>query len=164
MTTKYLATTTVLIKAQADNAVPVDQVDNFDSTRAPYYETQYNLMQSRVVLERAVKDMHLDDNPRFNGADHNDKARLKLAEQTTLTEQARINHAVQTLSRGLTFTIVRQTQLIYISYKSTSAAESARIANGVAKAFIHYSVDQKIHKTAQAQAWNTQQMQKLKNN
>ncbi|CAM3953521.1 Tyrosine-protein kinase wzc [Vibrio aerogenes CECT 7868] len=156
MTAKYLATATVLIKAQADNATPIDPVDHYDSTRPPYYETQYNLMQSRVVLERAVRDMHLDKNPRFNGVDP-DKAEIQKP-----SDQERINHALQVLSRGLTFTIVRQTQLIYISYKSESAVESAQIANGVARAFIQYSVDQKVKKTAQAQAWNTQQVQKLK--
>lgn len=61
MSSKYVSTATVLIKAQADNVSPFPQVDGFDSTRSGYYETQYALMHSRIVLEQAVRDMKLDE-------------------------------------------------------------------------------------------------------
>ncbi|MGB5446715.1 MAG: polysaccharide biosynthesis tyrosine autokinase [Psychromonas sp.] len=64
---QYVSTATVLIKAQADNTLPIDQIDGYDSTRGPYYETQYSLMQSRVIIERTVKNLKLDQNPKFNG-------------------------------------------------------------------------------------------------
>ncbi len=67
MSSKYVSTATVLIKAQADNVSPFPQVDGFDSTRSGYYETQYALMHSRIVLEQAVRDMKLDENPAFTG-------------------------------------------------------------------------------------------------
>lgn len=68
MSAKYVSTATVLIKAQADNVSPFPQVDGFDSTRSGYYETQYALMQSRIILEQAVRDLKLDENPDFTGS------------------------------------------------------------------------------------------------
>lgn len=67
MSSKYVSTATVLIKAQEDNATPIENVDGYDSTRSPYYVTQLNLMQSRVVLEKAIKDLKLNEDPRYNG-------------------------------------------------------------------------------------------------
>lgn len=61
MVSQYVSTATVLIKAQSDNATPMEQVDGYDSTRNPYYETQYTLMQSRVIIEKAVRTLKLDE-------------------------------------------------------------------------------------------------------
>ncbi|WP_438469151.1 GumC family protein [Vibrio vulnificus] len=158
MGAKYISTAAVLLKAQADNATPIEQVDGYDSTRAQYYETQLNLMQSRVVLERVVKQLKLDENSQYN--------RDKIISESPLTwqlpEQQRMDNAIKTLRKGLTFTPVRLTQLVYVSYESSDAAEAARIANAVAQGFIDYSVEQKMAKTQTAQQWNESQMAELR--
>ncbi|EEX93689.1 capsular polysaccharide synthesis enzyme CpsD, exopolysaccharide synthesis [Vibrio orientalis CIP 102891 = ATCC 33934] len=156
MTPKYVSTATVLIKAQSDNASPVDQVDGYDSTRAQYYETQLNLMQSRVVLQSAVLRMKLEQDESFNDAVLGNEGMWDLPEET------RIANALKTLSKNLKFTAVRQTQLVYVSYESPDGRRAADIANGVAQAFIDYTVEQKVAKTLQAQEWNQQQMATLK--
>ncbi|EJX1090262.1 polysaccharide biosynthesis tyrosine autokinase [Vibrio vulnificus] len=158
MESKYISTAAVLLKAQADNATPIEQVDGYDSTRAQYYETQLNLMQSRVVLERVVTQLKLDENSQYN--------RDKIISESPLTwqlpEQQRMDNAIKTLRKGLTFTPVRLTQLVYVSYESSDAAEAARIANAVAQGFIDYSVEQKMAKTQSAQQWNESQMAELR--
>ncbi|KOO13769.1 capsular biosynthesis protein [Vibrio xuii] len=156
MTPKYVSTATVLIKAQSDNASPLDQVDGYDSTRGPYYETQLNLMQSRVVLKSAVLSMKLEQDESFNDAVLGNESMWDLPEET------RIANAIKNLSKNLKFTAVRQTQLVYVSYESPNADRASEIANGVAKAFIDYTVEQKVAKTLQAQNWNHQQMATLK--
>lgn len=156
MTPKYVSTATVLIKAQSDNASPLDQVDGYDSTRGPYYETQLNLMQSRVVLKSAVLSMKLEQDESFNDAVLGNEGMWDLPEET------RIANAIKTLSKNLKFTAVRQTQLVYVSYESPDAYRASEIANGVAQAFIDYTVEQKVAKTRQAQEWNEQQMATLK--
>ncbi|EPW6408677.1 GumC family protein [Vibrio vulnificus] len=158
MGSKYISTAAVLLKAQADNATPIEQVDSYDSTRAQYYETQLNLMQSRVVLERVVTQLKLDENSQYN--------RDKIISESPLTwqlpEQQRMDNAIKTFRKGLTFTPVRLTQLVYVSYESSDAAEAARIANAVAQGFIDYSVEQKMAKTQSAQQWNESQMAELR--
>lgn len=156
MTPKYVSTATVLIKAQSDNASPLDQVDGYDSTRGPYYETQLNLMQSRVVLKSAVLGMKLEQDESFNDAVLGNEGMWDLPEET------RIANALKNLSKNLKFTAVRQTQLVYVSYESPDAYRASEIANGVAQAFIDYTVEQKVAKTRQAQEWNEQQMATLK--
>ncbi|MFA0421832.1 exopolysaccharide transport family protein [Vibrio sp. 10N.222.54.A1] len=156
MTAKYVSTATVLIKAQSDNVSPVDPIEDYDSARSQYYETQFNLMQSRVVLVKAVEALELQQNEEFNGST------LTGNGDWTLPRELRINHAVKELKRHLTFTSVRLTQLVYVSYESTNAQQASTIANAVAQAFIDYTVEQKIAKTQQAKRWNTQQLGVLK--
>jgi capsular exopolysaccharide synthesis family protein len=156
MTSKYVSTATVLVKAQPDNISPFPQVDGYDSTRNGYYETQYALMQSRIVLEQAVKNLKLDENPDFNGV----KAGSQQA-NTPENQQQRVDRALKTMLKNLTFNPVRTTHLATISYESASPQLAAEIANGVAQAFIDYTVEQKRSNTLKARESNQQRMDEL---
>ncbi|MEI7234137.1 polysaccharide biosynthesis tyrosine autokinase [Pectobacterium carotovorum] len=154
ITPKYVSTATVLLKAQQDNVSPLPQVDGYDSTRSGYYETQYALMQSRIVLEQAVRDIKLDQNPAFNGdIDKNADNRGD--------EQQRVDHALDSIVANLTITGVRTTHLATISYESASPELAADIANGAAQAFIDYTARQKHLKTLKAKTLNQKQMEEV---
>ena len=156
MSSKYVSTATVLIKAQADNVSPFPQVDGFDSTRSGYYETQYALMQSRIILEQAVRDLKLDENPDFNG----EKSGTGGADSSE-SRQLRVEQALKTLSKDLKIVGIRTTNLASISYESTSPQLSAEIANGVAQAFINYTVEQKREKAEKAKELNAAKMEEV---
>lgn len=156
MTSKYVSTATVLIKAQPDNVSPFPQVDGYDSTRNGYYETQYALMQSRIVLEQAVRNLKLDENPDFNGVKSDSKIAI-----TPETQQLRVDNALKHVLKNLTITPVRTTHLASISYESSSAELASQIANGVAQAFIDYSAAQKRGNTLKAREINQKRMDEL---
>lgn len=152
MSSKYVSTATVLIKAQADNVSPFPQVDGFDSTRSGYYETQYALMQSHIILEQAVRDLKLDENPDFTGVKPGSGSE---------DQQLRVDQALKTLSKDLKVIGIRTTNLASISYESSSPQLSAEIANGVAQAFINYTVEQKRLKAEQARNLNFEKMEEI---
>ena len=152
MSSKCVSTATVLIKAQADNVSPFPQVDGFDSTRSGYYETQYALMQSRIILEQAVRDLKLDENPDFTGVKPGSGSE---------DQQLRVDQALKTLSKDLKVIGIRTTNLASISYESSSPQLSAEIANGVAQAFINYTVEQKRLKAEQARNLNFEKMEEI---
>ena len=156
MTSKYVSTATVLVKAQPDNISPFPQVEGYDSTRNGYYETQYALMQSRIVLAQAVRNLKLDENPDFNGV----KPGSNQA-NTPENQQQRVDRALKTVLKNLTFNPVRTTHLASISYESASPQLAAEIANGVAQAFIDYTVEQKRQNTLKARESNQQKMDEL---
>lgn len=156
MSPKYTSTATVLLKAQADNVSPFPQVDDFDSTRSGYYETQYALMQSRIVLEKAVRDLKLDQNPDFIGKKGNKKEGYR-----GNNEQQSLEIALKTLQKNLSVAGIRTTNLVTVSYESPSPQLSAEIANGVAQAFIDYTLDQKRLKTEKAREVNLQKMEEV---
>ncbi|WP_233989986.1 GumC family protein [Pectobacterium brasiliense] len=154
ITPKYVSTATVLLKAQQDNVSPLPQVDGYDSTRSGYYETQYALMQSRIVLEQAVRDIKLDQNPAFNGGTDKNADNRGDAQQ-------RVDHALDSIVANLTITGVRTTHLATISYESASPELAADIANGAAQAFIDYTARQKHLKTLKAKTLNQKQMEEV---
>jgi len=154
MSSKYVSTATVLIKAQPDNVSPFQRVEGYDSTRNGYYETQNALMQSRVVLEQAIRTLKLDQNPAFNGEGSGSGS-------TPLNEQQRVDNALKTLQKDLTISNVRTTHLSTVSYESTSPQLAADVANGVAESFINYTLALKQQKTAKAREDNQQKLQDL---
>lgn len=154
MSSKYVSTATVLIKAQPDNVSPFQRVEGYDSTRNGYYETQNALMQSRVVLEQAIRTLKLDQNPAFNGEGAGSGS-------TPANEQQRVDNALKTLMRDLTISNVRTTHLSTVSYESTSPQLAADVANGVAESFISYTLALKQQKTAKAREDNQQKLQEL---
>lgn len=156
MTSKYVSTATVLVKAQPDNVSPFPQVDGYDSTRNGYYETQYALMQSRIVLAQAVRNLKLDENPDFNGVKSDSKDA-----NTPENQQQRIDNALKTMLKNLTITSIRTTHLASISYESPSPEMAAKVANGVAQAFINYTAEQKRINTQKARESNLQKMDEL---
>ncbi|MCG6450911.1 capsular biosynthesis protein, partial [Vibrio parahaemolyticus] len=111
-----------------------------------------------VVLERAIKMLKMDEDARYNG----DKPLDESHPEWTLSESERMEKALKVLREDITFTVVRQTQLVYVSFESKEPQEAARIANGVSKAFIDYTVDQKVEKTENALRWNQEQMKDLR--
>ena len=149
MSSSYTATATVLFKAQSQDVSPLPRLENYDSTRSDYYETKYALMGSRVVLDAAVRKLKLEQDSEFNGGDN-------------LDETARINNAIQALQKSLTISGVRTTQLVAVSMEAKSPQKAADIANGVAQAFIDYSLQQKQNTLLQAQGWNEKMMDDLK--
>ncbi|EGT0662476.1 capsular biosynthesis protein [Citrobacter werkmanii] len=153
MSSKYVSTATVLIKAQADNVSPFPQVDGFDSTRSGYYETQYALMHSRIVLEQAVRGMKLDENPEFTGE--------KQGAESSESRQLRMEQALKTLSKNLNVIGIRTTNLASITYESPSPLVAADVANGVAQAFINYTVEQKRLKVEKARELNLEKMEEI---
>lgn len=156
MTSKYVSTATVLIKAQPDNVSPFPQVDGYDSTRNGYYETQYALMQSRIVLAQAVRNLKLDENPDFNGVKSDSKDA-----NTPKNQQQRIDNALKNMLKNLTITSIRTTHLASITYESPSPEMAAEVANGVAQAFINYTAEQKRINTQKARESNLQKMDEL---
>jgi len=154
MSSKYVSTATVLIKAQPDNVSPFQRVEGYDSTRNGYYETQNALMQSRVVLEQAVRTLKLDQNPAFNGEGSG-------SGRAPANDQQRVDNALKTLQKDLSINNVRTTHLSTVSYESTSPQLAADIANGVAESFINYTLALKQQKTAKAREDNQQKLQDL---
>jgi len=149
MPSRYTATATVLFKAQPADITPLPKLESYDSTRDDYYETKYALMSSRVVLENAVKTMKLDNDSDFNGG-------------AGLDAETRFNNAVRNLQANLAITGVRSTQLVSVSMEANTPKKAADVANGIAQAFIDYSLHQKQKTLHQAQQWNQKLMDELK--
>src|SRR3954451_17231281 len=63
----YEAKTRLLIESEERNVVNFKQVVDEDQTKADYYQTQYNMLQSRALARRTLEQLKLWDKAPFGG-------------------------------------------------------------------------------------------------
>src|SRR5215831_3697021 len=63
----YQAKTRLLIESEERNVVNFKQVVDEDQTKADYYQTQYNVLQSRALARRTLDELGLWDKRPFGG-------------------------------------------------------------------------------------------------
>src|SRR4051812_30106781 len=63
----YEAKTRLLIETEERNVVNFKQVVDEDQTKLDYYQTQYNILQSRVLARRTIEQLKLWDRAPFGG-------------------------------------------------------------------------------------------------
>src|SRR5262245_43999383 len=63
----YEARARLLIESEEQNVVNFKQVVDEDQTKADYYQTQYNILQSRALARRTLDQLKLWDKAPFGG-------------------------------------------------------------------------------------------------
>src|SRR3954451_4807498 len=66
----FEAKTRLLIETEERNVVNFKQVVDEDQTKADYYQTQYNILQRRVLARRTLQQLRLWDKSRSGGPAH----------------------------------------------------------------------------------------------
>lgn len=61
----YQATTRIIIEKENPNLVSIEEVMSVDSTGTDYYQTQYKILESRVVAREVIKRLDLANNLEF---------------------------------------------------------------------------------------------------
>ncbi len=139
----YSATATVLIDPEPPKVLNIQEVSPIGTTGwdPNYYPTQYEIIKSKPVLDRAIETLGL-------------KKRLPgLAE-------AREPH--RAVLGSLAVEPKRNTRLILVRYDNRDPALAAEVANAVAAAYVQYNLDLKLKGARDALAWLTAEAQSLK--
>src|SRR5262249_41732367 len=68
VTPVYQSTTKLLIESDTPKVVSFKEVINEEQTKADYYQTQYNILQSRSLARRTLDSLHLWDKNEFAAA------------------------------------------------------------------------------------------------
>src|SRR5262249_24824490 len=105
-----------------------------------YYQTQYELIKSRAVIERAIAALRLKRSPEIGNTPDPYRA----------------------LGGALIVEPKRNTRLVFVRYEHKDSAFGAEMANGIAAAYARYNVEAKLSESRQALAWLTDEMSTLK--
>jgi polysaccharide biosynthesis transport protein len=125
-----------------------------------YYPTQYELLKSRGLAERVVRNLELLEEPAYNaGAD---LAGGGDASPTAEDDEAAVARLAEGLRAGLSVDPVRNTQLVQLSYRSSSPEFAARAANAFAEAFIDLGVESRYATAGKASSFLGTQIESLK--
>src|SRR5262245_10933298 len=139
-TPMFQAAATVLIEPQPPKVVSVQEVVPVVPSEE-YYATQFKLILTRPVIERAID-------------------RLRLKER--IPELARIKDPYRYLVGSVTVEPIKNTQLVLVKFEHSDPVLASDVANGIANEFVRYNLETK-HKLAQeALVWLNDQLSSLR--
>src|SRR5262249_22822062 len=115
-------TATLMINYQVND--PLGGKEFPEGLLASYVSTQVDLLRSPQVLAPVIDQLHLQNNPRYTRGYHGEPAGLHEWIEEEMAQKLAITQG-QTGS-----------QLIYVAFSSSDAAEAARIANAVVDTYL----------------------------
>ncbi len=158
---------TVMLNVEKDKGSPLDigggQV-YYDWYNPEFIPTQTRLMKSREVAERVVTRLNLIEKPELNPkvlgpAKEPDRTKGKGAMPQGVNDpEIRLAQKVQ---GGLETTPIHGTNLVELSYVSTSPKLAADVANAVADAYIDWTLEAKYKIVGQASQFLGTQIEQL---
>ncbi len=120
LTPKYSATTTLLIESEEARILSIEEVYGMSGKSSEYLLTQFEILKSRALAQRVVKELKLVGVPEFNPyhAAHGKKFSIKefiLGEKEAPTQEQILAKTVDTFWEKISISPVRKTQLVKIS-------------------------------------------------
>ena len=125
-----------------------------------FYPTQYELLQSRGLAERVVRSLDLMSDPAFNPGASVEKERDGAT--TAEEDEATLGQLALQLKGGLSVEPVRSTQLVRLSFRSSSPEFAAKAANAFAESFIDMGVEDRYASAGKASTFLGSQIETLK--
>ena len=175
----FAARTRLLIEAENQNVVSFKAVLDGDQTRADYYQTQYNILQSRALARRTLDELKLWDTAPFGG-----KADERLSLKKTILgapaklassigrlfasgdtspvsdrnvpdadETSAQSRAIDAFALNLTVAPIRNSRLVDLKYQLPDARLATNIVNALAKNYIQQSLEFKFMASKEASDW-----------
>jgi polysaccharide biosynthesis transport protein len=159
----YQAHSQILIERDVPKVVDFDEKARADDAWQDYYQTQYRLLQSRLLARRVVERLHLLQDAEFQGP--RSEAELKAAEEAAPGASPVMEQAIDRFLERLTVRPVKNSQLVAVAYQADRPALAAQVANALPEVYIQQTLDFRYRISAEAGAWlareNQEQSRKL---
>ena len=141
---EFRASTRILIEKENPNIVDFKEIYAIDSTSLEFYQTQYNILESRFIAREVIEKLGLWAYGELtDGRGAPDTEGLSQEESRKLDLAAREIVITSFLER---FDVkpVRNTQIALVSFNSKSPEMAARVANAAVQAYVDYTLTTKI--------------------
>jgi capsular exopolysaccharide synthesis family protein len=166
----FRSTATLMLESNKSKVVSIEEVYSSMSSNREYYQTQAEILKSEELARRIVVKMKLVDHPVMDPRQNQDSGLSfrKLLPASWLGEEEswspeRLQAAViARFKKELTIELVRNSQLIKISYESHDKEFAANAANWVADGFIEADMDARLAMTQKAGSWLTERLTGLR--
>ncbi|HEY9147028.1 MAG TPA: polysaccharide biosynthesis tyrosine autokinase [Thiobacillus sp.] len=172
MTPIYRATTSLQIDRDTIQVVEVEGLSQVEGAGdGDFYQTQYELLQSRALAERVASQLGLAEgetlerlNPPspwqalrnlFSGSD-------EIEALTDAEVNQRSTAAARYIMKGLTVEPVRNSRLVRVHFDSPDPEFSERAANAIAEAFIASNLERRFDSSSYAKNYLEDRLEELK--
>jgi capsular exopolysaccharide synthesis family protein len=180
----FSAKTRLLIEAENQHVVSFKAVLDGDQTRADYYQTQYNILQSRALARRTLDELKLWDVAPFGGPIDSSFSVKRLvlgapraafaaigglfgsgesastAERSIpgADETAAQSRAISVFASHLTVAPIRNSRLVDLRYELSNPRLATSIVNVLASNYIQQSLEFKFTASKDAGDWLGQRL------
>lgn len=170
----YKATASIQIEREASKIVEKGDIVNEETGGQDFYQTQYQLLQSRTLAERVASALSLGNDPAFNREIAPSLLQLiksKLLglifpDETSSTDPIiavdRNKSAAARVQEDLEVQLIRGSRIATVSFSHPDPAVAERVANGYADVFITDNLDRRFEATAYARKFLEERLAQLK--
>src|SRR5262249_41021242 len=145
----------LLIEKENSNVVTFKEAVEQNQITDDYYQTQYKILQSRALARRTLDTLQAWHYPQFDSPEKSQSKSLRATiagwfsrddsprgpEPPGPEETRAQSRSIDLFLKDLTVTPVRNSRLVDVTYDSPDAVLAARIANGLAKAYIDQNME-----------------------
>ena len=162
----YRGTATMLIEQGKSKIVSIEEVYSQGLIHREYYQTQVEILRSEDLARKVVRKLKLTSHPEFDPrqADPGWFSRLTgdQAEMAPRSDEDVLKTVVGRFKRGLQVQLVRNSQLVQISFSSHDRELSAKVPNSVAETYVESDLDARMAMTQKAAEWLRERMGELR--
>ena len=167
MTPIYRASSTLQIERDTMKIMDVEGVTPTESPMdRDFYQTQYELLQSRSLARRVVQDLKLVDQPVFAevmaSVDEQMERQQADGQKPASRGEARERALIEPVLKALTIEPVRNSRLVKLNFDSPDPKLSARVANAWADAFIASNLERRFDASSYARKYLEERLAQLK--
>jgi len=174
LTPVYQATASLLLESESAKLISIEEVYGINAGRSEYYETQFEILKSRSLVERVVRRLSLIKHEDFDLSNQktwyerflpilnrfNEGSKSSSEEYT---EAQKFSYAVEKFMEGMSISPVRNTQIVKIHFRAKDKELTTIAANEIASVYINSHFIAKSTVTSQATDWMGEQLDNLKN-
>jgi capsular exopolysaccharide synthesis family protein len=165
LTTKiYRASLTLQIDQQESKVMQIQDVTPTETPAGSkdFYQTQYELLQSRTLAERVIDQLNLSENPLFNKKESVLVSFFRSGEDKPQTDSDRQSKLIKAFLDDLTIEPIRNSRLVKIHFESPDPQLAASITNAIAQAFINLSLERRMDASSYAKTFLQERLQQMK--
>jgi exopolysaccharide transport family protein len=179
----YRATTKLIIEKENPNVVSIQEVMSVDASGTDYYQTQYNIIESRSIAREVIRRLNLDQSEEFFPKPKDDffsNIKRSISETIVSWKEATLSlfepgkelnpgdesdqvepdsTLVSTFIEKINVEPIRNTRLVNVGFDAKDPVLAARIANTLAGAYIDQNLDTKLKAVQDAASWLDRRIQ-----
>jgi capsular exopolysaccharide synthesis family protein len=168
----YEARTRLLIESEEPNVVTFKEVIDEAQSKADYYQTQYNILQSRALARKTIDTLRLWTSPLLGGSttsrDSSNESGMAgglawLADLFSATparveergadETAGQSRVIDEFLSRLSVSPIRNSRLVDVKFESSDLAVATQVANTLASSYIQQNLEYKFSASKDAASW-----------
>lgn len=164
----YRATATLLIEQGKSKIVSIEEVYSQGMIQREYYQTQVEILKSEELARKVVKKLNLASHPDFDPRQAQPSPFSRFfggpgpEQLAAITDEQAFNTAVRRFRPALRIQLIRNSQLVQISFSAFDRELVSKVPNALAETFIESDLDARMAMTQKASEWLRERMGELK--